>query len=165
MKRPFASVGIKHADISTEVRVRFIEKFAYGGDLNCWEWLGAKTPQGYGSFRLSAYGATTAQRASYAIFIGDLAPGLTVDHLCGNPGCVNPAHLEAVTHQVNLRRGRKGACAVNARKEGCPRGHEYAIYFHKSSGRTQRYCPTCKREMGREWMRQRRDSNPARYRV
>lgn len=164
MKRAFASVGIRSSDVAMATRLRFIAKIDVSHDLECWMWQAAKTRQGYGHFRLNGT-TVTAQRVAYAIFIGDLKPGLTVDHLCSNPSCVSPRHLEAVTHVENLRRGRKSACARNARKTSCPLGHEYATYFHKSNGRTQRYCPTCKRDKGREWMRKHRGSLPERYRV
>lgn len=43
---------------------------------------------------------------------------MEIDHTCSNPPCVNPAHLEAVTHEENVRR------AVE-RKTHCVNGHEY----------------------------------------
>lgn len=155
MKRAFASVGIRQAEITPAIRARFVAKIEFGPFDVCWPWIGGRTPQGYGHFRLGG-STTTAQRVAYAVYRGDVEPGLTIDHLCGNPSCVNPAHLDAVTHLENLRRGRKSICAINARKTKCPEGHAYATYFHKSNGRTQRYCPTCKRNKGREWMRRHR---------
>lgn len=163
MKRAFASVGIRRSDIPEDRRVRFIEKLSYRGDHGCWEWQGSKTRQGYGRFQLGeGYGCTTAQRAAYAIFVGDLAPGLTIDHLCGNRSCVNPAHLEAVAHRVNIMRSN-AITAHHARRKTCKRGH--ALERYVGPNHSQRYCPICKRENGREWMRRHRGSDPARYRV
>lgn len=149
MKRAFASVGIKSSDIPMPARLRFIEKISIVDDWSCWEWTASRTPQGYGRFMLPRFGCTTAQRVAYALFVGDLRPGLTIDHRCRNRGCVNPRHLEAVPHRVNILRGN-GACARNARRTRCLKGHPLA------QGRTQRFCPTCKREEGREWMRRHR---------
>lgn len=44
----------------------------------------------------------------YELLVGPIPPGLQIDHLCRNKICVNPAHLEPVTHRENLMRG-KGA--------------------------------------------------------
>lgn len=46
-----------------------------------------------------------AHRLSYELFVGPIPDGYELDHLCRNRGCVNPAHLEAVTHRVNVLRG------------------------------------------------------------
>jgi hypothetical protein len=53
-----------------------------------------------------------AHRAVYEILVGDVADGLDMDHLCRTPACVNPAHLEPVTHAVNMRRGKVGEVMV-----------------------------------------------------
>ena len=37
---------------------------------------------------------------------GPIPEGLELDHLCKNGKCVNPAHLEPVTHAENIRRSR-----------------------------------------------------------
>lgn len=49
----------------------------------------------------------SAARAAKALQLGRLVPRhLVVDHLCFNPPCVNPAHLDVVTQRTNLRRRR-----------------------------------------------------------
>lgn len=46
-----------------------------------------------------------AHRAMYEQEVGPITEGLELDHLCRQTMCVNPSHLEPVTHAVNLRRG------------------------------------------------------------
>ena len=46
-----------------------------------------------------------AHRVYYERHVGPVPEGLELDHLCRNPGCVNPEHLEPVTHAENIRRG------------------------------------------------------------
>lgn len=73
---------------------------------------------------------------------------MTIDHVkdrgCVSTLCVNPAHLEAVTMRENNLRGRTNACAVNARKTLCKRGHPLSgdnLYLIPSgAGRACREC-------------------------
>jgi hypothetical protein len=75
---------------------------------NCWLWKAAKVPSGYGQFRVGDH-LERAHRVAYEMVVGPIPDGLTIDHLCKNPWCVNPAHLEPVTMLENLsRRGRSG---------------------------------------------------------
>jgi len=60
-----------------------------------------------------------AHRVSYALLKGPLVDGLDLDHLCRVRPCVNPDHLEQVTHLVNMLRGqiaRKTALDVASRR-------------------------------------------------
>lgn len=108
-------------------------------DRGCWEWSGALHPQGYTQFwvpgeRIPRKG----HRASYEIHKGPIPDGLEIDHLCRNRGCVNPNHLEAVTHQVNMLRGETVA-AFSARKTTCKMGHT----FDWVNSYSKRGCRTC----------------------
>lgn len=78
----------------------------------CWEWRGSRTRKGYGKFwahsdRLGRKALRQAHVCFWEWEHGEPLPsGRQVDHLCRNPGCVNPAHLEMVTPKVNVGRGR-----------------------------------------------------------
>ena len=111
---------------------------------NCWEWTGTRNPNGYGtlSFRGRSY---QAHRALFTSVKGKIPEGLVLDHLCRNRGCVNPEHLEIVTHKENTLRG-VGLPSINAKKNECLRGHPLT----KENVRTfktlvSRQCLTCER--------------------
>lgn len=105
----------------------------------CWQWI-AGGDKGYGRFYISeAKGRVLAHRWAYEALVGPIPAGLDLDHLCRNPGCVNPAHLEPVTKRVNTLRGL-GYAAENARKTTCPDGHVYD-YVEPSTGK--RRCRAC----------------------
>ena len=82
-----------------------------GYESPCWMWLRPLSKGGYGRHYLPR-GAVPkgtsrevyAHRHYYEQHVGPIPPGLVLDHLCSNPPCVNPAHLEPVTHKENLRR-------------------------------------------------------------
>lgn len=127
---------------------RFWEKVEAQHPLSCWWWTSAASPLGYGAF-LNADGRTVrAHRYAYEFLIGPIPEGLHLDHLCRNPPCVNPDHLEPVTPEENNRRGY-GIHSLNRRKTHCLRGHSLAEHalFHKNG---DRYCGACKREKRRQ---------------
>jgi hypothetical protein len=90
---------------------------------------------------------------------GDIDPTLTIDHLCRNRACVNPAHLEQVSMRVNTLRG-VGFTAQNARKTHCPKGHPYSesntfpANKHVRGTVVARACRTCQNERRRTEMAQ-----------
>lgn len=78
---------------------RFFAKVVIGEH---WHWVGWHKAKGYGRFRVGKH-IVAAHRVSYAYFYGDPGP-LHIDHTCRVLDCVNPNHLEAVTHEENERR-------------------------------------------------------------
>lgn len=118
--------------------VRFWTKVAKTS--GCWNWLGGLAGRGYGTFWDGAR-PVYAHRFSYEVHKGPIPEGLTVDHLCRNPRCVNPDHLEAVTLRENLLRGDT-IPARNARTTHCPKGHEYTK-DNTYVVRERRICRTC----------------------
>ena len=126
---------------------RFWEKVDVGGPDDCWHWRGASTYHGYGKINLgrNADGYDLAHRVSWRFANGDIPEGLQMDHLCRNPSCVNPAHLEAVTAQENIRRGRAPSILIHLSGR-CARGHHRSeSYIRKGTNRVV-YCRACRRE-------------------
>ena len=136
----------------------FEAKIDKGKNNQCWHWLGGKHPTGYGMFTVRLNSdctkTTRAHRLSYELYNGKFDLGLTVDHLCNNKSCVNPAHLEPVTSAENTRRCGHAPATINARKKFCKHGHPFDFintYTYKSGPRKgQRKCRTCERIRARK---------------
>lgn len=92
----------------------------------CLVWQRARDKNGYGLFKKSSPDAkmVRAHRYAYQASIGPIPEGLVLDHLCRNPPCVNPTHLEPVTNRENILRGDTEP-AKNARKTHCNYGHPF----------------------------------------
>jgi hypothetical protein len=98
-----------------------------GGPGACWPWTGFRMANGYAQFGLGGRtaGLMLVHRFAYQLTHGSIPKGLTIDHLCRTRACVNVAHLEAVTQQVNNHRSPDTRFRVNGAKTHCPRGHPY----------------------------------------
>ncbi len=114
-------------------------------DSGCWEFTGSCDPHGYGRITVAK-----KQRGAHIIVWethrGLVPDGLELDHLCRNPPCCNPDHLEPVTHKINTVRGLNPKMIAHANGT-CVAGHpqaEHAV-FRRSTGRVV-YCKACRRE-------------------
>lgn len=113
----------------------------------CWLWLAACNQKGYAMVWDRAQKRTRgAYLVVHEMLKGPIPQGYEPDHLCRTPWCVNPDHLEGVTHRTNLMRGTSFA-AVNAIKTHCKRGHSLADFLPQPGGRRQ--CRTCHNESRR----------------
>lgn len=112
---------------------------------NCWEWTASLNKYGYGTFYYNKK-IIKAHRFSYEISKGLIPKRLELDHLCRNPKCVNPDHLEAVTHKENTLRGNCFS-AINAKKTHCPQGHKYNLENTHISKKGERRCKTCRKRI------------------
>lgn len=129
---------------------RFIKFVEISEKTTCWRWLGGKTIWGYGTFSLRSGKLIGAHQFSYLTFYGQIEPGLVIDHLCRNPSCVNPSHLEAVTQAENMRRGLLPTTYGQQHriKTHCPKGHAYEgrnLILGRSRATPNRRCRECLR--------------------
>jgi len=123
----------------------------------CWVWEGAKNPGGYGMVKVDGRGQLV-HRLVWTGLVGAIPEGLVIDHLCRVVACVNPDHLEPVTHTENVRRGAAPHIAGvrNANKTHCPQGHEYSEENTFTDAGSRR-CRTCVRARLREYEKTRPD--------
>jgi len=114
----------------------------------CWLWLGVVNNAGYPTFRAGKR-VSPAYRWLYEQLEREVPAGLELDHLCRTPCCVNPDHVEPVTHRENIRRGN-AVMGINARKTHCDRGHEFTPEntYWRPDGKG-RHCLTCRRAADR----------------
>ena len=107
-----------------------------GSEDECWLWTGYVQKNGYAQFMHEP-----AHRIAWMIQNGPVPEGLTIDHLCFAPLCMNPRHLEAVTLAENIRRTNmldRGRC----RKGHVIRGPQ-DVYVRPDTQRSQ--CRACMR--------------------
>lgn len=119
---------------------------------NCWIWTATKTSHGYGQFGLN-YKIVLAHRVCYEMFKGIIPDDMELDHICRNTSCVNPDHLEAVSHQENCIRGNCGKNNQNAKKMYCVNNHPLIQenLVKRKDGR--RECLICHRTQWKSWKR------------
>jgi hypothetical protein len=113
----------------------------------CWLWTAGISSNGYGSawFRGRHY---RAHRLAYVEAKGTIPEGLELDHLCRNRLCVNPDHMEPVTHRENILRG-ESFIAKNAKRQRCIRGHKFSKRIVK--GQEKRVCLICDNVFKKAW--------------
>lgn len=130
-------------------------------DPNSGCWLTAAGPIA-GGYPLILYRGrrVPAHRAAFECWVGEIPPGLYIDHKCRTRECLNPAHLRAVTPRVNVTENSSGWAARNLAKTHCPSGHPYDdANTYRGAGNPQasvRACRTCKRNRERSRRAKRR---------
>lgn len=126
------STQLLPARISSRIRI--------DQDSDCWIWTGYLHSQtGYPYSSLDGKGQL-AYRVTYQLLVGPIPDGLELDHLCNTPECVNPDHLEPVTHAENMRR-------IRDRQMSCRKaGHDWTNPKNvRTRANGARYCAECER--------------------
>jgi hypothetical protein len=120
----------------------------YELDANgCWIWQGASHSAGYGMLWSEDRKQVYAHRFFYEQHVGPIPDGLVIDHLCRVPACVNPAHLEPVTHLENCQRGVQ----PSSLRTHCVEGHPFDDENTYRPRRGGRVCKTCDLARGRRY--------------
>lgn len=146
-EQPSSPITVAGSRLPASVAAKILPNAITG----CWEWIGARDSRGYGNVRVNGH-VRKAHCVVYELVRGPIPPELECDHLCRVPWCVNPTHMELVTHAENVRRGgaRWVPGARQRAKRRCPRGHPYTranTYVQPST--RGRACRTCARERKR----------------
>lgn len=127
----------------------------------CWRWRGELNNKGYARIavgvrnreQFSGKRRILVHRFFYEDMFGSVPEGLELDHLCRTRNCVNPWHLEPVTHLENSLRGTVGEYL--RKRTHCKFGHE----LERKSYSRQRVCVTCSRARMRAYMQRKRKEN------
>ena len=117
---------------------------------SCWNWKGGLNTKGYGEY-WDGQRMVRAHRFVFEKFKEKIPKDLQLDHLCRNPSCVNPEHLEIVTNKENIRRGENHVAKKMA-QTNCIKGHKLNglnLYITPSG---HRRCKICQRDRYNKFM-------------
>ena len=80
------------------------------GDSPCWIWKGRKR-SGYGYVMVQGR-QQQAHRYAYELYRSPIPAGMVIRHICNQPACCNPEHLQVGTQHENMQdmidAGRQG---------------------------------------------------------
>src|SRR4030095_7375798 len=113
----------RQGPVPTEPVQLFMNHVTYEPNTGCWLWVGTTNNLGYGQFTQSLDGnrairhKTLAHRWLWEYLFGPIPKGLEPDHRCRLRSCVNPDHIDLVTHRENVCRGNAARLA-EARNTG-----------------------------------------------
>lgn len=91
---------------------------------------------------------TLCHRVIWSWFRGEIAPGMTVDHMCKNRRCIRLVHLRLLPNIENARRtsGRDWPLGE------CVNGHLDADHWSPARGGTKAHCEVCLRDSRARWV-------------
>jgi hypothetical protein len=120
-------------DIAYFERTDFWANVGRQAPTDCWLWTKSVGSHGYGQ----AGRGFLAHRVAWALTNGPIPDNLTIDHICRERRCCNPAHLRPMENVENARMNG------NFVKTHCKRGHEFTPENTRTNERGHRWCRTC----------------------
>jgi len=132
---------------------RFMSKIQKDPDSGCWLWTGSKCGStDYGEIREKRK-RHLVHRWAYQRLKGEIPEGLELHHKCGVKCCVNPDHLQPVTHQEHMRiEFENPLCGICGEKK------------YRSSDNTLR-CRPCNNRLSAEYYMKNRETVNVRRRA
>lgn len=129
-----------------------------GYETPCWMWTGGTNGKGYGSIGVGSRSdgpkrTRLIHQVTFEHYKGPIPEGLEPDHLCRVRRCWCPDHLEAVTHQENMRR---------AMRDECKHGHPFTPANTFVNRKGARVCLVCRRRQDAARYYRHRDRRNAR---
>lgn len=125
----------------------------------CWLYAGFTDKDDYGMKAVVVSGRRTSMRVHRLTWEAEhdmeVPDGLTLDHICDTPRCVNPDHLVPRTMKDNVLRSTISKAGLNTRRTHCTNGHEFTkenTYLRPSpNGKRWRTCKRCAALRGRKY--------------
>lgn len=116
----------------------------------CLEYNGYRNENGYGQFRdMVTNKLVRVHRIAYRELIGDIKDDEVVMHICDNPACSEPTHLQKGTQEENIKDMWSKNRAHNSDLKVCSNGHEYPIDRPKNIDKNR--CRICANERNRRY--------------
>lgn len=141
--------------LTTKELTRFFSKVKvsterFWNGTPCWEWTAGLTAGGYAKARYRKTN-TSGHRIMFSWLVHPLPPGSLqgeCDHLCRVTSCVNPIHIEFVSHAVNMERStaREKASESLSNKPICKNGHARTPDNSLTGKDGIKRCATCRKE-------------------
>lgn len=112
--------GVKVVDVLEH----YDERLVVGHPGGHWSLTTWRNNKGYCFISVGNRKEKLGHRVAYELFVGPIPDGLELDHLCRTGWCVNPNHLEPVTHEENMRRTRVTVCRAGLHDLTDPDNHK-----------------------------------------
>jgi hypothetical protein len=94
---------MRYHRLDKEYLKKFLESKRLITEKGCWEWTGSRDGKGYGQIVIQYKHYGVHRLAAWIYKNYDLKSLLEQAHLCENPICFNPEHLDEMTHAQNMQ--------------------------------------------------------------